>query len=165
MVAVEIEAFEFSRLKERRDGEIPVAGLPRLAKECAATFGTLRWAVIGGMHESGYPQLSMTVAGDVQLTCQRCLQPYVHAIESTATLVLARSDLQADQIEATLDDDSLDVIVVAPAMDLIELIEDEALLSIPQAPKHDQCPESEAASLENNAKKPSPFAALKDLRH
>lgn len=181
MNAVEIDAFEFSRQKDRRDGETAVASLARLANDCADPSGALQWVVTGGVHTSGYPQLLLSVTGDVHLVCQRCLKTYTHAIDSRATLVLARSDLQADQIEVTLDDDSLDVVVVAPSMNLLELVEDEALLSIPQAPKHEQCPESATtADLESklakssvtgesiaasSIKDSSPFAQLKDLRH
>ncbi|MES2832254.1 MAG: YceD family protein [Pseudomonadota bacterium] len=175
MASVEIDAFEFSRLGESRSGQMVVATSPRLVKECADASGNLNWTVSGGAHSSGYPELRMTVAGEVQLICQRCLKAFEHVIDSSATLVLARSDLQADQIEAAfddalLDDESLDVIVVVPAMDLVELVEDEVLLSIPQAPKHEQCPSDKTvvgkkADLELIAEKPSPFAALKNLRH
>jgi len=166
MVAVEINPFDFSRLGEQRDGEFAVSQLPRLAKECVDTSGLLRWRVGGGMHSGGYPQLLLAITGEVCVTCQRCLQPYICAIASNATLLLARNELQADQMEAMFDDDSLDVIAVASVVDLVQLIEDEALLSMPQAPKHDRCPSGEAASQSEIAtKKLSPFAALKKFGH
>lgn len=166
MKPVAIDAFEFGRGKEWRDGEVAVSDLPRLARECVDTSGILHWEISGGTHASGHVQLAMQVRGEVQLVCQRCLRPFAYRIESASTLVLARDEAQADQIEAMLDDETLDVIVGAAAMSLVDLIEDEALLAIPQAPKHAACPGGQATvSLDDSEAKPSPFAVLKHLKH
>ncbi|MBC7512823.1 MAG: DUF177 domain-containing protein [Herminiimonas sp.] len=161
-----IDAFDFGRGKDRRDGEVAVAELPRLAHECVDASGILRWEIVGGTHASGHPQLVMHVAGDVQLVCQRCLQPFGYPIHSASTLVLAHDEAQADQIEAMLDDETLDVIVGSATMNLVDLIEDEALLAIPQAPKHASCPGAETrVRIDDSDAKPSPFAVLKNLKH
>ena len=166
MKPVPIDAFEFGRGKDRRDGEVAVAELPRLAQECVDTSGFLRWEIVGGTHTSGHAQLVMHVAGDVQLVCQRCLRPFAYPILSASTLVLARDEAQADQIEAMLDDEALDVIVGSAAMNLADLIEDEALLAIPQAPKHVSCPGTGVPiRIDDSDAKPSPFAVLKNLKH
>ena len=164
MKPVAIDAFDFGRMKEQREGELAVAKLPRLARECVESSGTLHWTLTGGTHDSGHQQLMLRVEGAVQLVCQRCLKPFSFAIASQSVLVLVQDEAQADQVEAMLDDDSIDVIVGAKAMDVIELIEDEALLAIPQAPKHAQCVE-QIAGKEDIVVKPSPFAVLKDIRH
>ena len=161
-----IDAFDFGRAKDRRDGEVAVANLPRLSRECVDTSGTLHWETAGGTHASGHVQLLMQVSGEVQLVCQRCLRPFGYPIDSASTLVLANDEAQADQIEAMLDDESIDVIVGSAAMNLVDLIEDEALLAIPQAPKHVSCPGPEAAMRAGDGDaKPSPFAVLKNLKH
>ena len=165
MTAIAIDAFDFGRLKERRDGEIPVAKLPRLMKECVDGVGSLRWELHGGTHEIGYPQLGLQVSGAVNLICQRCLKPFSFEIASKSTLVLAHDEAQADQIEAMLDDDEADVIVGSKALDMADLIEDEALLAIPQAPKHAQCPDQPPLTDEIVVSNHSPFAMLKNLKH
>lgn len=161
-----IDAFDFGRLKEQREGEIPVAELPRLVKECVDSSGVLHWTLQGGTHASGHPELNMQVTGAVQLVCQRCLQPFSFDIDAESILVLAQDEEQADEIEASLDDEGIDVIVGSKAMNVIDLIEDEALLAIPQAPKHVACSgEGAAGSADSIVVKPSPFAALKNLKH
>ena len=161
-----IDAFDFGRAKDRRDGEVAVATLSRLSSECVDTSGILRWEIAGGTHASGHPQLLMQVSGDVQLVCQRCLRPFAYPIASASTLVLANDEAQADQIEAMLDDESIDVIVGSAVMNLVDLIEDEALLAIPQAPKHGVCPGAAAViRIDNGDAKLSPFAVLKNLKH
>ena len=165
MIAIAIDAFDFGRLKEQRGGDAPVSQLPRLMKECVDGEGNLHWQLRGGTHESGHPQLSLRVAGSVNLICQRCLKPFAFEIDSESNLVLAHDEAQADQIEAMLDEEELEVIVGSKALNIGDLIEDEALLAIPQAPKHVQCPDRIPIVDEIIVVKPSPFAVLKDMKH
>lgn len=164
MIAVVIDAFDFGRLKEQREGGVLVSDLPRLVKECVDSEGSLHWNLRGGTHESGHPQLDLRVTGSVNLVCQRCLRPFSFAIESASILVLAHDEAQADQIEAMLEEDT-DVIVGSKNLDMADLIEDEALLAIPQAPKHVQCPGRIDTANEIIVSKASPFDVLKNMKH
>jgi uncharacterized protein len=78
-------------------------------------------------------------------------------------LVLGRDDEEADQIEEILDDESIDVIVGSACVDIRDLFEDEALLALPQAPKHEVCPENGLLDA-LKSEKVSPFAGLKNLK-
>jgi uncharacterized protein len=163
MSAFVIDAFEFCRSNGRREGVMPLAQMLRLSKECADLSGDIAWSVEGGAHKLGYPQLTLSVSGTVQLQCQRCLAPYAYTLRSTTRLVLGRDDDDADEIEEILDDESIDVIVGSRDCDVRDLFEDEALLALPQVPKHDACPDG-AAIDSLKTEKPSPFAALKGLK-
>jgi uncharacterized protein len=164
MDACVIDAFEFCRLAGRREGEIAVADMKRLSAECVDATASLRWTLQGGANSLGYPQLIMMVTGTVHLRCQRCMTSLEHAIESEQALVLAQNDEQADEIETQLDDDTIDVIVGMKAMNILDLVEDEALLSLPLAPKHDVCPGNAVTEVFSDARKPSPFDVLKGLK-
>jgi uncharacterized protein len=48
-------------------------------------------------------------------------------------------------------------------MNLMDLVEDEALLALPQAPKHEVCPDTSLVDAAKN-EKVSPFAGLKGLK-
>jgi uncharacterized protein len=163
MSAFVIDAFDFSRSNGQRDGVTPVAAMSRLNQDCADKTGEIAWSVVGGHHKLGFPQLTLSVSGTVQLVCQRCLAPFAYEMDSETVLVLGKDDEQADEIEQTLDDETIDVIVGSRACKLDDLVEDEALLALPQAPKHDVCPDT--SSLDSlKAVKPSPLAGLKDLK-
>ncbi|MGV3741126.1 MAG: YceD family protein [Burkholderiaceae bacterium] len=164
MSAFLIDAFEFCRRKERRGGEIAISDSPRLAKESADTSGVLRWSLAGDRNALGHPQLGLKVSGSVKLICQRCLRPFDFEIDSDSVLVLASDEAAADEIEELLNDESVDVIVGSSTMDLIGLIEDEALLALPVSPKHDFCPEAAPAESIKLPEKESPFAVLKNLK-
>jgi uncharacterized protein len=165
MNAFVIDAFEFCRLKERRDGETAVADLPRLADESVDKFGTLRWSLQGGSDSLGHPQMALSVSGSVKLLCQRCLTPFEFGIASESVLVLANDEASADAIDALLDDDAIEVIVGSRTFNIADLIEDEVLLAIPASPKHEVCPDKLLPDTPGEAeKKVSPFAVLKNLK-
>lgn len=170
MQAFVIDAFSFSRLEDQRSGSILVADLPRLAEESANADGELRWSLRGGQDKLGHAQLELVVSGSVQLMCQRCLTPFVFDIDSESILMLAKNEENADEIEALLEDDEVDVVVGSKTFNIMDLIEDEALLAIPQSPKHAVCPDLQLASADTTAaikagggKKESPFAVLKKI--
>jgi uncharacterized protein len=163
MSAFVIDAFEFCRSNGHREGVTPVAEMSRLNKDTADHTGEIAWAVDGTTSKQGYPQITLSVSGTVQLMCQRCLTPYAFEMDSGTVLMLGKDDEQADEIEELLSDESIDVIVGSRTCDIRELIEDEALLALPQVPKHEVCPDSKLLDV-LKSEKPSAFAGLKDLK-
>lgn len=167
-----IDAFAFCRGGEQQTGTFTLAELARLRAECASGQGEVAWALVGSTHASGYPGLHLTVNGTMQLMCQRCLTPFIFQIQSESTILLAKNERVADEMDASLEDDEVEVVVGSKAFDIVALIEDEALLAIPLSPKHEVCAaekkldgkKSGAEKLDALAikKKESPFAVLKD---
>ena len=118
--------------------------------------------------------VDVTVDGRVWLDCQRCLTVYAEPIATKMRFEVVADEEAAD--EAPMDDDELDVLVGSKKFSALELIEDEVLLALPTAPKHEVCPtvhdslvtgadgevEPEAPPAEE--KRPSPFAALAGLK-
>ena len=90
--------------------------------------------------------------------------PALHAAELMVSVAASlsgavREVADADEVEEALDDESIDVIVGSTAQDLVQLVEDEVLLSLPQSPRHEICP-GEAPTVPVD-KPESPFAVLK----
>ena len=164
MNALVIDSFEFCRLKEHQNGELTIAALPRLAKEAVDDTGSIAWSLQGNKDNPGQFQLTLKIDGLIKLTCQRCLTPLDFNISSQSILILARDEDEADQLNESLDNDEIDVIVGSKAMQVADLVEDEALLAIPLSARHDVCPDEQITALLNAIEKPSAFAALKDLK-
>jgi uncharacterized protein len=164
MSAFVIDSFEFCRQKERAAGEIAVSDLPRLAAELVDQSGMMQWSAQGDIDSLGRPRLTLAVAGTVQLQCQRCLGAFPFEIASESVLVLAGDEASADELDALLADEPVEVIVGSKAMDVLAMIEDEALLALPVAPKHQACSGQTPADKMQDAKKESPFAVLKNLK-
>ncbi|ATQ76332.1 DNA-binding protein [Massilia violaceinigra] len=163
MSAFVIDAFEFCRSNGHREGVTPVAEMSRLNKDCADQSGQIAWTIDGSTSKQGYPQMTLSVSGTVQLVCQRCLAPFAYEMDSSTVLMLGKDDEHADEIEEVLNDESIDVIVGSRECDVRDLFEDEALLALPQVPKHDACPDSKLLDAVKSDK-PSPFAGLKNLK-
>ena len=165
MSAYLIDAFDFCHRHETVDGVYEVAALPRLVRECTDASGQLHWSLQGAHGKFDHPQLKLAVAGSLHLMCQRCLQPYAFSLDTHSTLVLAADDASADAIEQQIDDDAVDVIVGTHQMDVMALVEDDALLALPFAPVHEVCPSMPAGAVNEavNVQKPSPFAVLQEL--
>jgi uncharacterized protein len=159
-----IDTFEFCRHKERGEGQIAITDLPRLAGEAAERSGVIQWTLVGGVNVHGHPQMNLVVNGAVRLVCQRCLKPFEFVIDSSAVVVVATDEQSADQLDALLAEESVEVIVGSKSFDIRALIEDEALLAIPLSPKHEVCPDQIGASQEAVPEKSSPFAILKSLK-
>lgn len=160
-----IDAFEFCRRRERRSGEVSVSELPRLAGETVDKSGSIHWLLESGADTLGRPMLLLSVSGAVQLMCQRCLSPLKFEVVSMASLILAKDETSADEIDAALgDDDTFDVIVASGALNVADLVEDEVLLAIPFSPKHEVCPDQQNQINIQGAKKVSPFDVLKNLK-
>jgi uncharacterized protein len=165
MSAHVVDSFEFCRSAGQASGSTPVAEFKRLCADLADPGGELHWSFQGGLHPEGDPQLVMHVSGNVKLICQRCMTLLDHSLHAHATLVLAADEERADEAEARLDDDRIDVIVGSKAMDLLMLVEDEALLSLPLSPRHEVCPGPvQEIQKVQREKADSPFAVLKNLK-
>ncbi|MDB5825249.1 MAG: hypothetical protein JWR21_3953 [Herminiimonas sp.] len=168
MSAFIIDAFQFCRQQERREGKVAVSDLRRLSEELSGVpTGLLHWSLVGGSDRQGRPQLQVSATGLVQLRCQRCLGPMPFDLASHSVLVLAPDEATADELDQLLEEEEVEVVVGSSAMNFLTIVEDEALLALPLAPRHDHCPEP----LEPVSDKPgeearkSPFAALKNLKN
>lgn len=156
-----VDVFELCRAGKGLEGRVIVSDLPRLAEEVADKFGTVAWSLRGGKDNFGRSQLTLSVVGEVSLICQRCLMPFIFDVASESRLILAKDELDADEIEGVLHDDSVEVIVGSKALDINTLIEDDVLLTIPLSSKHDVCPNQLLSSKETITKSASPFSVLK----
>lgn len=156
-----INSLDFARQHGKIDNETDVVLLPRLADALADRVGRLTWSLTGGVDRLQRGVLRLRVDGDVMLQCQRCLEPLPHRIEADATITLFTDEAR---LEAACDEDEeLDGIMAEEEFDVLALIEDEVLLGLPLAPRHDEC---RPAALEKaRADKPNPFAVLAGLKH
>jgi uncharacterized protein len=164
MNALVIDAFEFCRLKERREGQFAVPDLSRLAEESVDQSGEVRWALQGEINKHGHAQLALSVFGSVKLMCQRCLVPFPFEIVSDSLLVLAADEGNADELDKFLADEEVEVVVASRSFDVVRLVEDEALLALPFSPRHEVCPDRGVPEVGEGVEKVSPFAVLKDLK-
>jgi uncharacterized protein len=150
-----IDGLQFARGAETLKGTLDPRRLPRLAEMRCVTKG-LSYELRGRTDAEGRAWLQVLANGTVTLECQRCLGPLTFPIALRSELLLAESERDIE----TADDD-VDRVLAGKAMDVCQLIEDEVLLALPMAPRHEQCGAEQAAA---DAGRSSPFAELAKLK-
>lgn len=146
----DLDLFEFARSGRDAAGTVRVSQLPRMLNEVPAEAPdrdtAFAWQAEGSTQpelqddgtEGRQPYLRLAIRGNAWLECQRCLAPYQQAFDVEANYRIVATEEEAD--EFPLDEDEVEVIVGSNHFDLVELIEEELLLSLPLVPKHDVCP-------------------------
>jgi uncharacterized protein len=188
----DVDLFEFARSACQAAGLVRVSQLPRMLNEVPAEApereSAFTWQAEGATQpelqddgtEGPQPYLRLAIHGSAWLECQRCLTPYLQAFNVDATYRIVSTEAEAE--EFPLDEDDVDVIVGSAHFDLVDLIEEELLLSLPLVPKHDVCPEvheslvsgvageeggeagADEAEEGDEPARPNPFAALEALK-
>lgn len=157
-----IDSLDFARNGRKISGEVPVAEMPRLLDTLENPQGILSYTVHGGMDSRDDPLLNVSVAGHCQLRCQRCLNAMDYPVRLDVRLML----LSQAGLDALGDDeDECDSILAEAQLDVLNLLEEEVLLSLPIAPKHDDLGACQAADGNNTPREAKhPFAVLAKLK-
>ena len=153
-----IDGLDFARTGSILDGAWPVSGFSRLRDVLRTAEGTLQYGLRGVPQERGCPALRLTVGGALQLVCQRCLGALEYPLQIDVSLLLAATQAEVDA--EPLLADGPERIVAGREMPVLDLVEDEVLLAIPLAPRHERCVGREARAATQDG---SPFAVLRGL--
>jgi len=134
---IEVDPWRFCRDGQSWETRSEVAAFPRLAHEF--TQGTLFCRVVGRVDQRGSLSLQLSVSGEVELTCQRCLGSMPYKVEVERTLYLARNEAEMERLDALPDSDAIQA---GETLNLVDLVEDDVLLSLPLATMHaeGECP-------------------------
>jgi DUF177 domain-containing protein len=129
-----IDSLEFARAGQALQGSIPVASLARLEDCLYDPAGNLQFAVTGGRDDERRLVLLLNVSGVLHLQCQRCLGQLVYPLQLSTTLRLVRPGANLKEMDA--DPEAPDCVEAGTELDVVNLIEDEILLSLPLSPRH-----------------------------
>ncbi|HET7765263.1 MAG TPA: DUF177 domain-containing protein [Burkholderiales bacterium] len=128
-----IDGLQFARAALERRGVVGMERLPRLAQLQCSTEG-LQYHLRGGRVDNGKPCLRLSVRGSVKALCQRCLDPVQIPIAIDAELQLAENVREISEA-----DDEIDRVLASRNMDVAGLVEDEVILELPMAARHEEC--------------------------
>ena len=157
-------------------GFLEISALPRVAQEASSDEqgDGFHWQIKTHFGDSpgSEPQqiLELRLKGRIHQVCQICLQDCGLDLAQESRFVMVASEAEADAFP--MEDDQQEPLVASQHFDLLGLIEDEILLSLPLIPKHPEgvC-QAHAASfgegeaLADSSEKPSnPFNILKNMK-
>jgi uncharacterized protein len=156
----------------RVSGEAPAGKHTRLMAETQGrgADAPVAWSALGEIRNAGHVQpeiwLHLKANADLALTCQRCLAPVDVAVSVDRSFrfvsdedAAAAQDNQAEE----------DVLALSRNFDLVELVEDELLMELPIAPRHETCPPvklalADQAFEDSSPRQEKPFALLGKLK-
>jgi uncharacterized protein len=153
-----IDSLAFAQAGGLLQGKLPVAGFTRALDLLTDSAGDLAYRVQGRMGPNRR-QLILEVDGALRVRCQRCLEgiDYPVRIRSLLELIGNEEELTQEEIE----DDSKDFLTARKELDVMALIEDEIILDLPTAPRHENCVLPDAGA---QPEKVSPFSVLRGLK-
>ncbi len=106
--------------------------------------------------------LQLRLDGEVRVPCIRCLNPVQARLHEARLFRVTASESQAERFDA--EHDEADALVADPRFDVLELIEDEAIMALPIAPRHANCALPAELASEAPAARENPFAVLATLQ-
>jgi len=157
-----IDGFEFATAGATQEGTLPIGSFPRLQDVLVSDKGEAAYTLRGVRDERGRLGLRLQVRATLQLRCQRCLGAVAYDADTDEILVLAASQAEIDADPITVDAPSR--VVGGKEMAVRDLVEDELILALPYAARHEDCeasPEGRDAEHERAAR--SPFAGLRGM--
>jgi uncharacterized protein len=161
-----IDSLDFAKNGKHTSGELPVAELPRLLDMLETPHGVLHYTVQGGVDKQGIPFLDVGVTGLCRLRCQRCLNGMDYPVRLDTRLLLRdQAGLDAlDDDVAGGSEEEFDSILADTHLNVLDMLEEEILLSLPIAPKHElgACRATDGENAHGEEK--SPFAVLAQLK-
>lgn len=156
-----IDSLDFAGNGKEIKGEVPFVEMPRLLGELESPDGVLQYSVRGGVDKLGVSFLDVSMTGDCRVRCQRCLGALEHPIR-IATRLLLRDQSELDALEDS--EEEYDSILAETQLDVLDMLEEEILLSLPISPRHESgaCQAKDGDSAGKG--KENPFAALANLK-
>lgn len=156
-----------AELGRRFTGKVALGALKRLRPLLESAEGNVDVELTFGIDESGIRYLRGRLAALLTLTCQRCLGPLEYPIENEFQLALVQSDSEVSSLPEQYEP----LLVETTPLHMLDMLEDEILLSIPHIPSHSE----EACTIrtyvdaggeaeQQNEARDNPFAVLEKLK-
>lgn len=164
MLPVKANFMRLVELNRSIEGSYPLAKFDRLNETLLSNEGYVTAKLEFG-HNVGFACIKAKLSAKLLVTCQRCLKPMEADVSGSFKFALLDSE---DDIEF-LPDEFEPYLLEGEEQSIIDILEDELLLSLPMVTVHDNntCSEFmvDQAKVIKEAKEAShPFAALKALK-
>ncbi|KUJ84687.1 nucleic acid-binding protein [Microbulbifer flavimaris] len=129
-----VDARKLVQRDQELSGIVPVDGLERLRSTVESVDGDVHAELVFGRDLNRHMVVEGKVSCDVQLLCQRCLQPMPESVEAKVHWGIVWSEEQGKLLPKDLDP----VIQEGDELNLYQVLEDEILLNLPMVAYHEE---------------------------
>ncbi len=162
-----VDPFRFAHDAVELESTLPLTQMKRLSAMLYRAEGIVTVTLAFSIDVLGVSRLLGNVQAGLDLVCQRCLEPMHIDLDTSLALGFARSAAGLEQIPSELEA----VRVEGGQVNLLELLEDEIMLALPQIPRHseNECPlqhkpESVNSESHRSQERENPFSVLAGLK-
>ena len=127
-----IEPARLCDIGAKLEGHIPLKNMTRLADVLREKTGEMAVLLQFGKDKQGFRTICGKIQGQLMLTCQRCLQPFPYNVDLAVNLSPVATE------KAALPAGFEALLVSDQPMPLVEIIEEELMLSLPIIAKHQE---------------------------
>lgn len=153
-----IDNVKFAKQKQNLVGEIDLTKVARI-QEIADYKGIIKFELNGEIDKLNRPLLKLHVYGIITTLCQNCLQAMDLSLDNSSRVTVFYTEAQLDEaLFSEHDSDAEDGVLAEDEFDVINLVEDEVIMLLPYAIKHDEC-----IGLSYHDDADNPFSVLKNI--
>jgi len=153
------DLFKLAHQGAHISSHVDVARLKRFTDALAGDSGVVAVDLQFGVDEQGVRFISGSLAADVKVLCQRCLQPMDLHVGSDVSIALVRDDEQTHSLPKRYEP-----VIVSDdeETELTDIIEDDLLLSLPLVNYHpeDECTGLSRYETEADEESPAPLEEI-----
>lgn len=139
-------------------GNIDVIKSERI-QELGEYTGVIDYKLTGLVDNLNRPTLKLQICGIISASCQNCLQPLEIKLDTQSLITIFYNE---DRLDAALFGDHetgvADGVLADAEFNVVQLVEDEIIMSLPYAVKHNEC-----LGLSYHDETSSPFNVLKKI--
>lgn len=169
----EVNYRKFAGNSTKLEGTVPVSAFGRLKESIANDKGEVQAKLEFRRGKKQKTLIIGHISANLELVCQNCLEPFATGLESSFRWVLV---VDEDALIALNSDDE-GVICGEDSVNIVDLLEDELLVSLPMVAKHnegecsfvaqhtDDDAIAAASSGESDIDTYQPFASLAELKN
>lgn len=157
-----VDSAAFARNSGELHGTIRLERLSRLRDALLDCSGEVAYALKGIVSSEQKPLLQLKVTGSLKLPCQRCLGPLDWEFESERIFELVPpGQVLSDPAD---EDQEVEQIFADPKLDVTCLVEDEIILAMPMAVRHETGACAAPGRQAEQSGRESPFRALSGIK-
>lgn len=160
-----IDPFKYADQAKVLEGHLSIHLMPRLTEMLVDSKGVVQAKLDFCRDAQNLRILNGELSTSLLLMCQRCLQPVETPIQSRFSLGIVLNDEQAQNLPRVYEP----LLVESDRLVVLDVIEEELILSLPMFAYHDNCvveagPQSGSQDSAGEPEKVNPFSVLSELK-
>ena len=146
---VQIDPFRLAATGQSFSGQVPVRHMKRLTTALVSDEGSAQVEIQFGVDEIGVRFLQGHITASLEVECQRCLESMTYEVDTDMSVAFVHNEYEIEQLPGGYEPYLVEETPIA----LVDLLEDELILSLPQVPMHERadCQASKYLQAETHA--------------